>query len=131
MKIYCVLLLMVGFWPLAALAQSSNSTARASQLAGVSDAWAPTYGVKSAEQIDKEWQDSVARFDGRRNARLKLADERAHDGTYRPDWETLRNHEIPQWFRDAKFGIFFGWGVFGGPGRGGAVGSCDRDKAPG
>jgi alpha-L-fucosidase len=116
MKLGCFLLLMAGLSPLAAPAQSSNSTSRRPQLSGDSDAWAPTYGAKSAEQIDTEWQLSVARFDGKRNALLKLAGEQAHDGPYRPDWQTLRNHVIPQWFRDAKFGIFIGWGVYAVPG---------------
>ena len=80
------------------------------------DPSAPTHGVKSAEQIDKEWQDSVSKFDLRRNALLQEEDRQAHDGPYRPDWETLRNHEIPQWFKDAKFGIFIGWGVYAVPG---------------
>ena len=26
--------------------------------------------------------------------------------TYTPDWESLSTYEIPEWFRDAKFGIF-------------------------
>jgi hypothetical protein len=92
MKIHCVLLLLAGVCaaPPSAPAQSSNATPRASQLAAeTSDTWAPTHGVKSAEEIDKEWQESVARFDGRRNALLKLADEQAHEGPFRPDWETV------------------------------------------
>jgi alpha-L-fucosidase len=81
-----------------------------------SDPQAPTHGVKSAEQIDREWQLSVSKYDARRYAFLKEADRQAHDGPYRPDWEALRNHAIPQWFRDAKFGIFIGWGVYAVPG---------------
>jgi alpha-L-fucosidase len=103
--------------PAFAPAQSSDSSLPASQpAAGVTDPWAPTHRVKSAEQIDKEWQDSVSKFDARRNALLRQADQQEHDGPYRPDWETLRNHEIPQWFKDAKFGIFIGWGVYAVPG---------------
>jgi len=31
---------------------------------------------------------------------------------YTPDWESLSNHnEAPEWFQDAKFGIYFTWGV--------------------
>src|SRR5580692_4832234 len=30
--------------------------------------------------------------------------------------ETLRKYEIPQWYKDAKFGIFVHWGVFSVPG---------------
>ncbi len=80
------------------------------------DAWAPTHGVKSAERIDREWQESVAKYDDHRAALLRQGDEEAHDGPYRPDWETLRNHAVPQWFGDAKFGIFIGWGVYAVPG---------------
>lgn len=80
------------------------------------DPMAPTHGVKSAEEIDREWQVSISNFDARRDALLQEADRQAHDGPYRPDWETLGNHEIPQWYRDAKFGIFIGWGVYAVPG---------------
>ena len=30
--------------------------------------------------------------------------------TYSPTLESLRQHEAPEWFRDAKFGIFIHWG---------------------
>jgi alpha-L-fucosidase len=30
-------------------------------------------------------------------------------------WETLRSHPYPQWFRDAKLGIFIHWGVYSVP----------------
>ena len=86
MKIHFFLLFFIGVCagPLSGPAQSSYPAAPASQPPeGNADAWAATRGVKSAEQIDKEWQESVARFDGRRNALLKLADEQAHDGPYR------------------------------------------------
>ncbi len=29
---------------------------------------------------------------------------------YEPNWESLSKHEIPEWFRDAKFGIYTHWG---------------------
>lgn len=100
-----------------AAAQTGESSAPASNSsAGPIDPMAPTHGVKSAEEIDREWQLSVSKFDLRRDALLAEADRQAHDGPYRPDWETLRNHEIPQWFKDAKFGIFIGWGVYAVPG---------------
>ena len=94
-------------------AQSGSMVSPASALA---DPLAPTHGVRTADEIDREWQLSVSKYDARREALLKEADRQAHDGPYRPDWETLRNHEIPQWFRDAKFGIFIGWGVYAVPG---------------
>ncbi|MFD8863443.1 alpha-L-fucosidase [Streptomyces sp. NPDC059590] len=30
--------------------------------------------------------------------------------TYRPDWGSLRGHRVPDWFRDAKLGIWSHWG---------------------
>ena len=34
---------------------------------------------------------------------------------YEPHWHSLRNHVTPQWFRDAKFGIYTHWGVYSVP----------------
>lgn len=31
-------------------------------------------------------------------------------GPFRPDWESLHLHSDPEWFRDAKFGIYTHWG---------------------
>ena len=32
---------------------------------------------------------------------------------FNPDWGSLSAHnEVPEWFRDAKFGIYFHWGVY-------------------
>ena len=34
---------------------------------------------------------------------------------YEASWESLDEHATPQWFRDAKFGIFIHWGVYSVP----------------
>lgn len=34
---------------------------------------------------------------------------------YQPAWESLREHKVPQWFDDAKLGIFIHWGLFSVP----------------
>jgi alpha-L-fucosidase len=31
-------------------------------------------------------------------------------GPFRPDWNSLTNYQTPEWFRDAKFGIWAHWG---------------------
>ena len=31
---------------------------------------------------------------------------------YQPNWESLRNYEAPEWWRDAKFGIYTHWGPY-------------------
>lgn len=37
---------------------------------------------------------------------------------YLPDWRSLRTHQTPQWFRDAKFGIYTHWGIYSVPAAG-------------
>ncbi|MDZ7612752.1 MAG: alpha-L-fucosidase [Flavobacteriaceae bacterium] len=34
---------------------------------------------------------------------------------YQPDWASIDSRPIPEWFSDAKFGIFIHWGVFSVP----------------
>lgn len=38
-----------------------------------------------------------------------------HSEKYKPTWESLDKRPIPQWFPDAKFGIFIHWGVYSVP----------------
>lgn len=36
--------------------------------------------------------------------------------SYKPTWESLDQRETPQWFSNAKFGIFIHWGLYSVPG---------------
>lgn len=36
-------------------------------------------------------------------------------GAFEPTWESLDTRQNPQWFEDAKFGIFIHWGVYSVP----------------
>jgi len=87
----------------------------ATLLSAQSDPLAPTLGVKTAEQIDREWQQSVSKYDAERNRLEAEADKQANNGPYRPDWATLNKYQQPQWYKDAKFGIFIHWGVYSVP----------------
>lgn len=40
------------------------------------------------------------------------------DGKFQPDWQSLQQYETPEWFRDAKFGIWAHWGPQCQPERG-------------
>ena len=80
-----------------------------------SDLLAPTRDSKSAVEIDKEWQQSVSKYDVERKRLLAEADRQANNGPYRPDWATLNKYQQPQWYKDAKFGIFIHWGVYSVP----------------
>lgn len=82
------------------------------------DHLAPTRDTKSAAEIDREWQQSVAKYDGERNRLLAVEEKQENDGPYRADWATLKKHEQPEWYKDAKFGIFIHWGVYAVPGVG-------------
>ena len=34
---------------------------------------------------------------------------------YEPSWESLRQYTVPDWYQDAKFGIFIHWGLYSVP----------------
>lgn len=36
--------------------------------------------------------------------------EKMAEGQYQPRWESLKKHKTPEWFQDAKFGIWAHWG---------------------
>jgi len=37
------------------------------------------------------------------------------EGPFQPSWESLEHYTIPEWYLDAKFGIFIHWGVYSVP----------------
>jgi len=67
------------------------------------------------ESIDQVWQKASSKYDAERAAVLKRVDLVANQGPFRPDWESLKKYETPEWYRDAKFGIFMHWGVYSVP----------------
>jgi len=75
---------------------------------------APT-ASDGAESLASIWQKASAKYDGPRNAILADVDRGTHDGPFRPDWNSLSQYKVPDWYRDAKFGIFIHWGVYSVP----------------
>jgi alpha-L-fucosidase len=65
--------------------------------------------------IDLMWQKASSKYDPERVTLLKQVDDVNHHGPFRPDWESLEKYEAPDWYRDAKFGIFIHWGVYSVP----------------
>jgi alpha-L-fucosidase len=61
------------------------------------------------------WQKAVAKYDSKRAAVLKQVDQAAHEGPFQPNWDSLKGYKIPDWYQDAKFGIFIHWGVYSVP----------------
>ena len=39
----------------------------------------------------------------------------AEQGPFQPNWESLKNYQVPEWYKDGKFGIFIHWGVYSVP----------------
>jgi alpha-L-fucosidase len=44
--------------------------------------------------------------------------QKVAEGKFKPTWESLSQYEAPQWFRNAKFGIWAHWGPQCQPGQG-------------
>ena len=80
--------------------------------ASAQNATAPTTGQDPAK-IDQLWQQESSKYDAAREALLKQAGEA--QGPFRAAWESLRKYEVPEWYKDAKFGIFIHWGVYSVP----------------
>jgi alpha-L-fucosidase len=65
--------------------------------------------------IDQAWQKASAKYDAARAAILEDVDRVNGEGPFRPNWESLRTYKVPEWYTDAKFGIFIHWGVYSVP----------------
>jgi len=65
--------------------------------------------------IDQAWQKGSAKYDAQRQIILKDVDRVDQDGPFRADWESLQKYEVPEWYQDAKFGIFIHWGIYSVP----------------
>ncbi len=70
---------------------------------------------KPAQVIDQEWVKASAKYDVQRAEILKRVDAVDAAGPFTPDWQTLEAYKEPEWYKDAKFGIFIHWGVYSVP----------------
>ncbi len=77
-------------------------------------ATAPTSSEDPAG-IDQAWQKASSKYDAERGAVLKEVDDLDHQGPFRPDWESLQKYQVPDSYKDAKFGIFIHWEVYSVP----------------
>ena len=46
---------------------------------------------------------------------LTTVERESTEGPFQPDWQSLANYRAPDWYRDAKFGIFIHWGLYSVP----------------
>lgn len=49
------------------------------------------------------------------NAWMKKMNQVLAQGPYTDSWESLSEHQTPEWFRKAKLGIFIHWGPYSVP----------------
>ena len=77
----------------------------------------PTAPTASQEPsaIDQIWKKANSKYDGVGTAILNEVDHAVHQGPFRPDWQSLEKYEVPEWYQDAKFGVFIHWGVYSVP----------------
>ena len=45
----------------------------------------------------------------------QMTDQSSDRITYEATWESLKQHEVPEWLLDAKFGIYAHWGLYSVP----------------
>ena len=83
-------------------------------MAHAQSATAPT-ATQEPASIDQIWQKASGKYDSERAALLKQVENADHQGPFRADWESLQKYEVPEWYKDAKFGIFIHWGVYSVP----------------
>ena len=46
---------------------------------------------------------------------MSRVDQAVAAGPFQANWQSLEGYQVPDWYRDAKFGIFIHWGVYSVP----------------
>lgn len=46
---------------------------------------------------------------------MNLIDRVIAEGPFQSTWQSLKHYSVPDWYQDAKFGIFIHWGVYSVP----------------
>ena len=75
---------------------------------------APTVG-DYPQDLAAQWIKASSKYDATRSSILQQVEHDAQDGPFRPDWNTLSSYQVPDWYKDAKFGIFIHWGLYSVP----------------
>jgi xylan 1,4-beta-xylosidase len=83
---------------------------------GAPDAAAPTAGLVSPEARDAQWRAAQSKYDSKRLEWLGRVAAGATSGPFQPDWTSLKAYRPPQWYEQARFGIFIHWGLYSVPG---------------
>jgi alpha-L-fucosidase len=92
---------------------------RLSRRFGAACAWAlwgltfaAVAGAPDTGEIEQQWRRANRSYDGARQTLLAQVEQQDWAGPFQPDWQALGAYRAPDWYRDAKFGIFIHWGVY-------------------
>ncbi|HVZ79502.1 MAG TPA: alpha-L-fucosidase, partial [bacterium] len=70
--------------------------------------------TSGAFAADLKWESAATKAKVARKVRaVERVDQK---GPFRDDWDSLKAYRVPDWYRDAKFGIFIHWGLYSVPG---------------
>jgi len=53
----------------------------------------------------------VARYTTASGFFTEMSGEKIANGMFKPDWQSLKQYQTPEWYKDAKFGIWAHWGA--------------------
>jgi len=73
-----------------------------------------------AQEKQSDSISAVIKFESSLRQKLEKAEKPNLAGRYKAGFKSLEQYEIPQWYQDAKFGIFIHWGIFSVP----AINDC-------
>jgi alpha-L-fucosidase len=54
-------------------------------------------------------------YEQRVESAVREVNQVAAAGPFQPNWDSLREYRVPDWYQDAKFGIFIHWGLYSVP----------------
>lgn len=73
-------------------------------------------GLVTAKKPGSVTVSASATLDGKKKSGQLVVDILGEDVTYQDNFQNIiDNYEVPEWFRDAKLGIFVHWGVYSVP----------------
>lgn len=67
----------------------------------------------SAQSLREKYSQEIMTKAAQDMARVNQINLRS--GNYKPTWESLDRHIVPEWYEDAKFGMFVDWGLYSIP----------------
>ena len=69
----------------------------------------PSLYKYSLKQMSEKFSEETIKAARAHTARVRATNEA---GKWKPNGKSLDKHECPEWFKDAKFGIFIDWGLW-------------------